>query len=187
MGATMTLVDDILRLFHERGSGLYFGEAVTETEHALQSAHLAEVAGADPELVAAALLHDIGHLFHDLGEDAADRGTDARHEDGGAAWLGRHFGPAVADPVRLHVAAKRYLCAVELAYLAGLSPASRRSLVLQGGPFSTDEQAAFRREPHWERAVALRRWDDAAKVPGLAVPGLEHYRPLLEAVLKGSG
>jgi gamma-butyrobetaine dioxygenase len=178
----MTIVDRIIELFTERGTGLYFGEAVTETEHALQSAHLAEVAGADRELVAAALLHDVGHLLHNLGEDFADRGLDDRHEEGGAAWLGRHFGPAVADPVRLHVAAKRYLCAVEPAYHAGLSVVSRRSLERQGGPFTPDEVRAFRSEPHWERAVALRRWDDAAKVPGLAVPGLEHYRPLLEAV-----
>lgn len=182
----MSPIDTILRLFAERGSGLYFGEAVTETEHALQSAHLAEAAGADAALVAAALLHDIGHLLHGLGEDVAARGTDARHEDGGAAWVARHFGPAVADPVRLHVAAKRYLCATQPDYLVGLSPASRRSLELQGGPFTSDEQRAFEREPHWERAVALRRWDDAAKVPGLAVPGLDHYRPCLEAALKGA-
>ncbi|HEX4607107.1 MAG TPA: HD domain-containing protein [Urbifossiella sp.] len=183
----MPLIDAIFRLFSERGSGLYFGEAVTETEHALQSAHLAEAAGADPELVAAALLHDVGHLLHNLGEDVADRGVDGRHEEGGAVWLGRHFGPAVADPVRLHVAAKRYLSATEPDYHAALSPASRRSLELQGGPFTPAEQTAFRTEPHWGRAVALRRWDDAAKVPGLAVPGLEHYRPCLEAALKGAG
>jgi len=180
------LVDAVFRLFAERGSGLYFGEAVTETEHALQTAHLAEAADAAPALVAAALLHDVGHLLHSLGEDVADRGIDGRHEDVGAAWLARHFGPAVADPVRLHVAAKRYLCATEPAYLAGLSPASRRSLELQGGPFTDAEQAAFRAEPHREAALALRRWDDAAKVPGLAVPGVEHYRPHLEAALKGN-
>jgi [1-hydroxy-2-(trimethylamino)ethyl]phosphonate dioxygenase len=178
-------IDAVFHLFAECGGALYFGEAVTETEHALQSAHLAEAAGADAELVAAALLHDIGHLLHGLGEDVAARGTDACHEAGGAAWVARHFGPAVADPVRLHVAAKRYLCAAEPGYLVGLSPASRRSLELQGGPFTSDEQRAFEREPHHARAVALRRWDDAAKVPGLAVPGLDHYRPHLEAARKG--
>ncbi|QDU23726.1 phosphonate degradation HD-domain oxygenase [Urbifossiella limnaea] len=182
----MPLVDAVFRLFAERGSGLYFGEAVTETEHALQTAHLAEAADAAPPLVAAALLHDVGHLLHTLGEDVAERGIDGRHEDIGAAWLAKHFGPAVADPVRLHVAAKRYLCAAESDYLGGLSPASRRSLELQGGPFTSDEQAAFRAEPHWQAALALRRWDDAAKVPGLAVPGVEHYRPHLEAALKGT-
>jgi phosphonate degradation associated HDIG domain protein len=185
----MHLVDRILAVFAGPGQGAYFGEAVTQAEHALQTAALAEAAAADPELVAAALLHDVGHLLHGLGEDAADRGIDDRHEEGGAAWLARHFGPAVADPVRLHVAAKRYLCAVEPDYLAALSLASQRSLELQGGPFTPDEAEAFRREPHWEDAVALRRWDDAAKVPGLAVPGLDHYRPVLNAVLltRGAG
>src|SRR5262245_61942543 len=108
----MSVIDRLFALFHERGVGAYFGEAVTETEHALQCACLAEQAGAAPELVAAALLHDVGHLMHGLGEDVADRGIDGRHEAVGAAWLGRHFGPTVAVPVRLHVAAKRYLCAV---------------------------------------------------------------------------
>src|SRR5262245_5488386 len=179
----MSVVDRILQLFAENGRGAYFGEAVTETEHALQSARLAETSGASHELIAAALLHDIGHLLHGLGEDIADRGIDGRHEEGGAAWLARHFGPAVADPVRLHVAAKRYLCAVDPGYHDALSPASRRSLELQGGAFSREEAGRFEREPYWESAVALRRWDDAAKVSGLSVPGLEHYRTCLEAVL----
>jgi phosphonate degradation associated HDIG domain protein len=179
----MNPVDRILDVFAEKGHGAYFGEAVTESEHALQTAALAETSGARPELVAAALLHDIGHLLHGLGEDFADRGIDDRHEDAGAAWLSRHFGPAVADPVRLHVAAKRYLCEVEPGYWAGLSPASRRSLELQGGPFTPGEVRRFEAEPYYKDAVALRRWDDAAKVPGLAVPGLDHYRPVLNAVL----
>jgi phosphonate degradation associated HDIG domain protein len=179
----MTVIDRIFTLFREKGSGAYFGEAVTETEHALQCAHLAERSGAAPELIAAALLHDIGHLLHGLPEDAAERGIDARHEEGGAAWLAGHFGPAVVDPVRLHVAAKRYLCAVEPAYLAGLSEASRRSLRLQGGVMSPDEVRRFEREPWFRSAVAVRRWDDAAKVHGLVVPGPEQYRACLEAVL----
>ena len=179
----MSVIDEILALFRDRGRGAYFGEAVTETEHALQCARLAEQSGADRELIAAALLHDIGHLLHDLGEDIAEQGRDGRHEEGGAAWLARHFGPAVVDPVRLHVAAKRYLCAVEPDYHAGLSPASRLSLGLQGGPFTPDAVRRFEREPWFRSAVAVRRWDDTAKVPGLAVPGLEHYRRHLEAVL----
>jgi [1-hydroxy-2-(trimethylamino)ethyl]phosphonate dioxygenase len=179
----MDPVDRIVEVFATRGNGAYFGEAVTETEHALQAAHLAEAAGADRELVTAALLHDIGHLLHDLPEDIADRRVDGRHEHVGAAWLRRHFGPAVAEPVRLHVAAKRYLCATDPDYRNALSPASQRSLELQGGPFTPAEVRRFEQEPHWEHAVALRRWDDAAKVPGLAVPGLDHYRPCLEAVV----
>jgi phosphonate degradation associated HDIG domain protein len=179
----MSVIDEILALFRDRGRGAYFGEAVTETEHALQCAHLAESAGAGSELIAAALLHDVGHLLHGLGEDIAEQGRDGRHEEGGAAWLARHFGPAVVDPVRLHVAAKRYLCAVEPAYHAGLSPASRLSLSLQGGPLTPDDVRRFEQEPWSRAAVALRRWDDAAKVPGLIVLGLEHYRAHMEAVL----
>jgi phosphonate degradation associated HDIG domain protein len=173
----------IFTLFREKGQGAYFGEAVTEAEHALQSAHLAEQSGAAPELVAAALLHDVGHLLHGLGEDVADRGIDGRHEDVGAAWLERHFSRAVVDAVRLHVAAKRYLCAVEPAYHAQLSEASRRSLDLQGGPMSAEEVRRFEQEPGFRAAVAVRRWDDVAKVPGLDVPGLDHYRGCLERVL----
>lgn len=179
----MTVIDRIFALFRERGNEMYFGEAVTETEHALQCAYLAEQSGAAPELVAAALLHDVGHLLHDLGEDIAQRGIDGRHEEGGAAWLANHFGPAVVDPVRLHVAAKRYLCAIEPDYHAGLSDASQQSLVLQGGPMSADEVEQFEEQPGFRAAVAVRRWDDAAKVPDWAVPGLEHYRACLEAVM----
>jgi [1-hydroxy-2-(trimethylamino)ethyl]phosphonate dioxygenase len=182
-GGPMSIIDEVFSLFLDRGQGAYFGEAVTETEHALQCAHLAEKSGTGSELITAALLHDVGHLLHDLGEGIADQGRDGRHEEGGAAWLALHFGPAVVDPVRLHVAAKRYLCAVEADYHTGLSPASRLSLGLQGGPFTPDEVQCFEQEPWFRSAVAVRRWDDVAKVPGLAVPGLEHYRRHLEAVL----
>lgn len=179
----MPPVDAILALYADKGRAAYFGEAVTQTEHALQCAHLAAASGADDARIAAALLHDVGHLLHGLPEDVAVRGVDGRHEDTGAAWLRRHFGPAVAEPVRLHVAAKRYLCAVEPAYLAGLSAASRLSLRLQGGAMSADEARNFQAEPWFNSAVAVRRWDDAAKTPGLDVPGLGHYRNHLEATL----
>lgn len=183
----MDVIDRIAALFRDRGAGLYFGEAVTEAEHALQAAHLAERSGAAPELVAAALLHDLGHLLHDLPEDCAARGIDDRHEDRGAAFLRDHFGPAVVDPVRLHVPAKRYLCAVDPGYRAGLSPASALSLALQGGPMTPAEVAAFEQEPHFRAAVAVRRWDDGAKVVGWGVPGLDHYRPHLAATLLTKG
>jgi gamma-butyrobetaine dioxygenase len=181
----MSVIDLIFSLFRAKGTGAYFGEAVTETEHALQSAHLAEQSGAAPALVAAALLHDVGHLLHGLPENVAEHGIDGRHEEGGAAWLARHFAAATVDPVRLHVAAKRYLCAVEPGYHAGLSGASQRSLRLQGGPMTPAEVRRFEQEPWFRAAVAVRRWDDGAKVPGLVVPGLDHYRPCLEAVLAG--
>jgi phosphonate degradation associated HDIG domain protein len=179
----MNVIDSVFTLFREKGDGAYFGEAVTQTEHALQCAHLAEQSGAARALVAAALLHDVGHLLHGLPEDAGERGMDGRHEDAGAAWLAGHFGPAVVAPVRLHVAAKRYLCATEPGYLAGLSEASRRSLRLQGGAMSPAEVRPFEREEWFRSAVAVRLWDDAAKVPGLVVPQLEHYRDCLCAAL----
>jgi phosphonate degradation associated HDIG domain protein len=180
----VNVADTILRLFAEGGDAAYFGEAVTQSAHALQTAQLAEMAGAPDSLVVAALLHDIGHLLHGLPETIADQGVDTRHEDGGAEWLARHFGAAVVEPIRLHVAAKRYLCAVDPTYLRQLSPASRQSLELQGGPFSAEETRAFNRRPYSEDAVALRRWDDQAKVPGLDVPSLEHYRQRIEAFVE---
>jgi gamma-butyrobetaine dioxygenase len=183
----MSVVAAIYRLFAYGGRAAYFGEPVSQADHALQAAHRAETAGAPDALVVAALLHDVGHLLHGLPEDAADRGVDARHEDGGAAWLAGYFGPEVVDPIRLHVAAKRYLCAVDPDYLGRLTPASLRSLGLQGGPFDAAGVAAFEREPFHCEAVRLRRWDDAAKVPGLPVPGLDHYRARVAAVLRREG
>lgn len=180
----MDVVELLIRLFAEHGQGVYFGEAVTETEHALQCAHLARAAGADERLTAAALLHDIGHLLHGLPENVAEWGTDARHEGVGAAWLLHYFEPDVVDPVRLHVVAKRYLSAVEPDYLERLSPASRLSLQLQGGPFTLAEVRCFEEQPGFAAAVAVRRWDDEAKVAGLQVPGLEAYRDCLQAALR---
>lgn len=181
------IADQLLTLLAAEGHNVYFGEEVTELEHALQTAFLAESSGAGEEQVVAALLHDIGHLLHRLPEDIADRGFDGRHEEAGAVLLAVHFGPAVAEPVRLHVAAKRYLCGADAGYAAGLSAASRRSLELQGGPFTVEEKRAFEENPWCPRALALRRWDDAAKIPGRAVPGLDHYRPHLRMVLNQGG
>jgi phosphonate degradation associated HDIG domain protein len=177
------LIDQIFRVFAEYGSEQYLGEQVSMTEHMLQSAHAAEQDGAPPRLVAAALLHDYGHFVHDLPEDAAEHGIDTRHEEVGYAFLAGHFGEAVAEPIRMHVAAKRYLCAVEPSYLAELSPASIHSLELQGGPYGPGEIAAFESSPYAQDAVRLRRWDDVGKVPGLPTPDLEHYRAVLEAAL----
>ncbi len=179
----MSVIDDIVRLFRLRGGEAYFGEPVSQSEHALQAAYLAEQERRPDEEVVAALLHDIGHLVHGLPEDIAERGRDARHEDAGAIWLARHFRRAVVEPVRLHVAAKRYLCAVDPGYLSQLSPASVLSLRLQGGPMDPAEAAAFERHPYHEAAIRLRHWDDRAKVPGLPVPDLEHYRERVRAAL----
>jgi [1-hydroxy-2-(trimethylamino)ethyl]phosphonate dioxygenase len=177
----MAFVDEIESLFARHGSAAYFGEAVTELDHALQSAHLAEKANATPELVVAALLHDVGHLLHGLPETIANDGIDGHHEAVGATWLAKRFGPAVSEPVRLHVAAKRYLCAIDPAYLAGLSPASTLSLQLQGGPFSSEQVRSFERHPHYAPAVQLRHWDDEAKVAGLQVPGIIHYYSYIQS------
>jgi phosphonate degradation associated HDIG domain protein len=183
----MNLVDTILELFAVAGAGAYYGEAVSQTEHALQTAHQAVAAGAGAELVVAALLHDVGHLLRGLPENIAEQGVDDTHEDAGADWLERHFGPGITRPVRLHVSAKRYLCAVDPAYRAALSPASALSLQLQGGPFDAAGVRRFEADGFFAAAVALRRWDDAAKVPGLVVPGLGHYRPVLQTALAQGG
>jgi len=177
------LIAEIRRLFDRRGRDMYAGEPVTQTEHALQAASLAEQEGAGSPLVIAALLHDVGHLLHDLGEDCADEGIDDRHEALGAAWLEQRFGPDVVEPVRLHVAAKRYRCAVDADYHSRLSDASRLSLRLQGGPFTEPQARKFEQHPHFAAAVRLRLWDEAAKIPQLETPPLEHFLALIKAVL----
>lgn len=174
----------ILELLEHRAEGRYGLEEVTQKEHALQSALLAERAGCPPSLIAAALLHDLGHLLHGLGENPAAEGLDDRHEELGQGWLRAAFGPQVTEPIRLHVAAKRFLCASEPAYFAKLAPDPVRSLALQGGPMSAAEAAAFRALPQAEAAVRLRRFDDAAKVKGLPTPPVAHFLPRLAAVLQ---
>jgi phosphonate degradation associated HDIG domain protein len=176
-------IEKILKLFRERGNSQYGREAVSQLEHALQVALLAEQAGSSAALIAAGLLHDVGHLLHHLPEDAPLQGLDDHHEVLAARWLGQSFGPEVAEPVRLHVAAKRYLCSVEPDYQCTLSPPSLRSLQLQGGPMSEEELRAFRAEPHFAAALLVRRWDDAAKVPRLPTPPVEHFASYLDRAL----
>jgi [1-hydroxy-2-(trimethylamino)ethyl]phosphonate dioxygenase len=176
----MSLAAEILALYAARGSEAYFGERVSVAEHGLQAAHFAQVAGAPPPLVLAALLHDVGHLLEEVPDDIDDWTRDARHEEIGARWLARRFDAAVCEPVRLHVPAKRYLCASDPRYFARLSAASVHTLKLQGGPMSAEEVARFESEPHWRQAVRLRHWDDQGKVAGLLTPPLEHYLPLIE-------
>lgn len=177
------VVDQIAALFEHEGAQAYLGEPVSIAEHMLQTAHEAELADAPSELVAAALLHDIGHLLHGMAHDAADHGIDTVHEEVGARWLGRAFPPAVTEPIRLHVAAKRYLCAVDAAYLTVLSPASVHSLSLQGGPFAPREVDEFQNRPHAAGAVQIRRWDDAGKVAERPTPDFDHFRAVLEDLL----
>ena len=177
----MGISDRIFEVFAAKGGDAYFGEPVTQLEHALQSAWHAAREDAPVWLVVAALLHDIGHLLHEMPEHVADLGIDSRHEDLGHAWLAQYFGPEITAPVRMHVDAKRYLCATDAEYLGRLSPASVQSLQLQGGPFAEEEARAFEQQPFAREAVRLRRWDDLAKQPGMRVPGLETYRGAIEA------
>ena len=172
----MTTIDSPERIFELLSAGggeAYFGEPVTVLEHSLQAAWFVQRKGGEETLVAAALLHDLGHLLHSEGEDAAERGLDTRHEELGAEALAEHLPAAVLDPIRMHVAAKRYLCRANARYLAALSLASVASLALQGGPMSAAEAEEFIALPHAGEAITLRHADDAAKVRGLGVPELE--------------
>jgi phosphonate degradation associated HDIG domain protein len=166
---------DIERLFATHGQIEYSGEGVTQLEHALQSAQLAEREGAAPELITAALLHDLGHMLNLQGETPTARGIDDQHQYFAVPFLRGLFPAAVIEPIRLHVDAKRALCALEAGYYDALSEDSKRSLALQGGTYSPADAAAFRARPHAEEAMRLRRWDDAAKIPGASTPSLAHF------------
>ena len=168
-------IADIETLFERRGGEQYSGEPVSQLEHALQTAQLAELAGADDELVTAALLHDLGHLLNEQGESPTLRGIDDLHQYFALPFLRGVFGERVLDAIQWHVDAKRYLCATRPAYWASLSEDSKRSLELQGGIFSADEAQAFIMKPHAEEAVQLRLWDDLAKDGGRTTPPLSHY------------
>jgi gamma-butyrobetaine dioxygenase len=168
-------VDVVDALFKSDGMREYLGEPVTLTQHMLQAATLAEAEGAPDHLIAAALLHDVGHV-----RTIADSDAEDRHADRGANWLTRWFPPSVTEPVRLHVAAKRYLCAVEPDYAARLSEASTQSLAAQGGPMSQAEVDDFERSPYAAAAVAVRGWDEAAKDPNAPTHPFEHFRRVLE-------
>jgi phosphonate degradation associated HDIG domain protein len=172
------VIQHISDLYTRLGSATY-GEHITQTEHAVQCARLAQQSGADAELISAALLHDIGHLVH-----AADgEHGNFKHDHVGALFLARDFGPAVSEPVRLHAQAKRYLCTVDAGYYECLSPASVFSLEKQGGLMTADEVQAFEQQPYFESAVALRRWDDAGKDDQLSSGDVATFEATLRAAL----
>lgn len=175
------MIDTIFNLFNTRGH-LSYGEDITQIEHALQCGQLAREDGAHDALIGAALLHDIGQLLDDAGNAAQQRGVDARHEITGAAFLARAFPDAVTEPIRMHVDAKRYLCAAGDGYRQSLSDASELSLRLQGGPMDESEAQAFRQASFYADAVCLRRYDDTGKRRNWEVPSLESYRSLLEGL-----
>ena len=179
----MSALVEIRAAFARRGVETY-GEGVSQLEHALQCAACAERDGASAALIAATLLHDIGHLVHDLPVDIADHGIDAQHESLGSAFLSQYFGPDVTEPVRLHVSAKRYLATTEPGYFDLLSPASVQSLHLQGGPMKADESARFATERYAADAVKLRRWDDEGKIVGAKTPNLAHFERYVQASLR---
>jgi phosphonate degradation associated HDIG domain protein len=174
-------VDEILRLYETRGARMYGSEPVSQTEHALQCAMQAAEGGASAELIAAALLHDVGHLIAEL-PHTLERDTDDVHQYLPIPFLRGTFADAVLEPIRLHVDAKRYLCRVESGYWDALSPASRHSLELQGGSFDALAAERFLARPFAWDAIRLRRWDDSAKLGGRATPGLRDFEPVLRSL-----
>ncbi len=180
----MPNVEHCITLFQERGDSEYGGEAVTQREHALQCALLAEQKDASSELISAALLHDIGHLLHAHPDDAPDSGLDDVHEELGDRFLTQIFSDAVTEPARLHVLAKRYMCTTVEGYHAKLSQPSMISLQLQGGLMSADEVAVFEQNLFYLDAIRLRQWDDAAKIPQQQTPPFEHFVKHLKAAAR---
>ena len=176
----------IRSLFDRRGGRMYAGEPVTQLEHALQTAHSAELAGADAALVTAALLHDLGHLLNDQGDTPTLRGVDDVHQYAALPFLRGLFDDDVLSPIKLHVDAKRYLCATRSDYYDALSVDSKRSLVLQGGVFSKAQAEAFIAQPHARHAVDVRLWDDLAKLAGAPTPPLAHFVTVMEAAQRPS-
>ena len=181
---SIQVVTKIISLFESNGDSAYGGEAVTQGEHALQAAHLALEDGCQYNVIVASLLHDIGHMLHALPDDAPEQGIDDFHEELGYRFVDKYFKQSVAEPVRLHVAAKRYLCTQDPQYLSKLSKPSLLSLQLQGGPMTQEECRLFEQNPYYLDAIQLRRYDDLAKIPNLDVRVLSHYRPFMEELLK---
>ena len=171
----MLSIADIEQLFARHGGEQYSGEPVTQLEHALQTAHLAEQSEASDALVTACLLHDLGHLLNHQGETPTLRGIDDTHQYFALPFLRGLFPDDVLDAIKLHVDAKRYLCNVDPGYHARLSDDSKRSLALQGGVFDDETAAAFLAQRSARDAVMLRQWDDLAKQSGLATPTLAHF------------
>lgn len=176
-------VDALFNYMEERGQSFY-DEVVTQLEHALQCAALARQNDASPTLITSALLHDLGHFILDEhNADTAFLALDLNHEEIGAEYLAPFFPEIVTTPIRLHVPAKRYLCATDASYHDGLSEASKRSLRVQGGIMSDEEREAFEQIPHFRDALTLRQWDDLAKVKALKTAALETYRDTVQQCL----
>ena len=177
------IVDFLADIFNRRGADIYLGEAVTTSEHMLQCALLAEQAGASDELIAGALLHDIGHFTSEFPENALEEGINNYHDTAGAAVLVSFFPKLVTACVGNHVAAKRYLCATDVSYFDRLSLASVDSLELQGGPMNAAEVTLFQQNPHLQDILQVRIWDESAKVANKSTPPFAHYAPLLQRLV----
>ena len=178
------IVDHIEDVFSRRGAESYIGEQVTMAQHMLQTAQCAEQAGANNSQIVAALLHDIGHYKNEIPETSLAKGIDNYHEEAGANFLEDYFPISVVEPIRQHVAAKRYLCKVNSDYLERLSPASIHTLNLQGGPMNKEEVKEFEKNDYLEQCVKLRYWDEDAKDPERVHPAFSYYRPLVESLVK---
>jgi predicted HD phosphohydrolase len=179
--AAPNTLDDLFSLYEQHGHRKY-GEDVTGLEHALQCAALAFDDGATRELIAAALFHDVGwFLIDDESSDDVVVVSDD-HAALGARILAPLLGPDVAQPIALHVVAKRWRCTIDPDYYDELSAASQITFVAQGGPLNTDERERFESDPGFVTAMALRSWDDRAKIHGLDIPGLQYYRPMAEEI-----
>ena len=182
----MTIVDDLAEIYATKGLEIFEGDRLlTQTAHGLQTAAIAEAEGASAAMITAALLHDIGRIINPKDRELTDAGKDAKHEIVGAAYLEEWFGPEVTMPIKWHVAAKRYLVATDPAYKGKISAGSTRSMKGQGGVLSEEEAADFLAQPYAAEGVALRRWDDRAKAPDASTPPFDHFRPYLEACVKG--
>lgn len=177
------IVDFIGGIFDRRGGEEYLGEPVTMAEHMLQGATIAEQSGQPEEIIVGALLHDIGHFTSEFGTFSMDDTEDRHHEDAGAEVLERFFPSVITDCVRYHVAAKRYLCATKPAYFDRLSEASVHSLMLQGGPMSDEEIAAFEKNPNLKQIIAVRYLDDAGKRDDMETPDFWHFAPMVQRMV----
>ena len=187
MSLSIPVIEQLLR---SRATTWYGQESVSQLEHALQCADLAQKAEETPETVVAALLHDLGHMLSPQRPNAVTDEVpadtmptkDDLHQFVALPFLRSLFPDAVLEPINLHVDAKRYLCAVDAGYWADLSPASKHSLELQGGTFNEQQVEAFEALPYYAEAVRLRRYDDLAKVPGHKTPDLAHFEKMMSQV-----
>jgi len=185
MNVHISAVSATIEQLFLRSGDVSYGESVTQREHALQSALLAQEAGAAHALILAALLHDVGHMLHPDAALALAHAQDDSHEQIGAVWLSQFFGPSVTEPVNLHVQAKRYLCWADPDYYDGLSDVSKKSLALQGGVFSEADAQVFLQRPYARDAISLRKWDEQAKAPQAPTPDLDHFMQSIRHCLEG--